>query len=293
MSVDSLHGDATRDGARATGFARVPAVCSWSLQPASARELAARVREAGLSRVQLALDPLRTGAMPAAELAAAFADADVAIVSGMMGTAGEDYSTLASIRETGGLRPDGTWAENLAAAAANARLARSLGIDLVTFHAGFLPHDPADPERETLLGRLRQVADCFAAEGVDVALETGQESADTLLAVLDELGRDDVGVNFDPANMILYGMGDPVAALRALAPHVRQVHIKDALPAAHPGEWGSEVPAGTGAVDWTTFFEALGTIERPLALVIEREAGSARVPDVRTATELLGRFGVS
>ena len=90
--------------------------------------------------------------------------------------------------------------------------------------------------------------------GVRLALETGQEDAETLLAVLEELGSDNIGVNFDPANMILYAMGDPVESFERLADHVMQVHIKDATKTETPGTWGAEVPVGTGEVDWEGFF---------------------------------------
>jgi sugar phosphate isomerase/epimerase len=107
------------------------------------------------------------------------------------------------------------------------------------------------------------------------------------LEVLADIDRDTVGVNFDPANMILYAMGDPVDAVKKLAPHIMQIHIKDAVPAERPGEWGSEVPAGTGAVDWEEFFRAVESIPREVDAIIEREAGEARVEDVRTAIELI------
>jgi sugar phosphate isomerase/epimerase len=264
-------------------------VCSWSLQPTNARELAERVRETGVRAVQLALDPIRTDAMQLEEVRAALAAAGVSILSGMMAMAGEDYTTLESIRRTGGVVPDATWDENVAAAAANARLARTLDIRLVTFHAGFVPHDPDDPQRAVLLQRLAALAQIFGEEGVEVALETGQERAETLAQLLEQLRPARVGVNFDPANIILYGVGDPVASLRWLAPNVRQVHIKDALPAAQPGEWGAEVPAGEGAVDWPAFLTLLDEAGIAADLVIEREAGEARVADVRLARELLRR----
>lgn len=262
-------------------------VCSWSLQPASAAELAARVREAGVGGVQLALDPVRTGIMPLPDVRAALGRAGVDVVSGMMAMAGEDYSTLESIRRTGGVVPDATWDENLAAAAVNARLARALGIRLVTFHAGFIPHGAADPAGAVLLARLRQLAASFAAAGVSSALETGQEGADTLLDLLGELAAYDVGVNFDPANMILYGTGDPVAALERLGSWIRQIHIKDALPSPSPGEWGVEVPAGRGAVSWPAFFRAVAAQGIRADLMIERESGSARIADIRQARVLV------
>jgi len=261
-------------------------VCSWSLQPSSPEELAAKVRECGLTAVQLALDPVRRGEWPLAQTRAALERAGIAVLSGMMATRGEDYTTLASIRATGGLVPDRHWPENRRSAGEIAALAARLGLGLVSFHAGFLPEERGDPEREKLLERLRTVADVFSAAGVRLALETGQETAATLVEVLDDLERPDVGVNFDPANMLLYGTGDPVAALRVLAPRVLQVHLKDARPTKTPGEWGEEVPLGQGRVDWPGFFAVLA--ERGIAcdLVIEREAGSERIADVRAAHAL-------
>ncbi len=271
--------------------ARRIGVCSWSLQPRTVADLAERVRACGLSRVQLALGPVRSGAMPYAEVRSVLAEAGVKVLSGMMSTHGEDYTSLETIRRTGGLRPDAHWARNLEIARRDADLARAAGIDLVTFHAGFLPHGADDPERERLLDRLRTVADVFARDGVRLGLETGQETAETLLAVLRDLERPSVGVNFDPANMILYGMGDPVAALRRLARHVVQVHVKDAVAARAPGEWGEEVPVGTGQVDWIAFFEVLDRHAPGVDLLIEREAGDDRARDVRRAREHLASIG--
>lgn len=269
------------------------AVCSWSLQPRSPAELVASVRACGLAALQLHLDPLRVAAPGSAwderATVAALAAAGLRAVSGMWTPEGEDYSTLDAIRATGGLRPDRHWEANLAAARANAALAARLGLKLVTFHAGFLPHDSRDPERAKLVARLRAVVDAYAEHDVALGFETGQETAETLEQVLHELDRPSAGVNFDPANMILYGMGEPVAALRRLTPFVRQIHVKDARRAARAGEWGSEVQVGTGEVDWRAF---LAHADRALAQVdrcIEREAGADRVADIRAARELLAR----
>jgi sugar phosphate isomerase/epimerase len=90
--------------------------------------------------------------------------------------------------------------------------------------------------------------------------------------------------------MILYGQGDPVAALDLLAPHVRMVHIKDAIPSPEPGAWGAEMPVGEGVVDWSSFFGLLHARGLRPDLVIEREAGERRVEDVRTARTLIERM---
>ena len=265
-------------------------ICSWSLQAPSPEELVERVGSTGLQHLQLHLDPVLEGTWSEPQTAALLAGSGLTVVSGMMSMKGEDYSSLAAISETGGVRPDATWEANLAAARGNAALARRLGLDLVSFHAGFLPHDPADPERAVLLERLRAVVDAFADQGVRTAFETGQERAGTLLAVLEEIDRDTVGVNFDPANMILYNMGEPVESLELLAPWVRQIHIKDATRTLVPGEWGTEVPAGTGEVDWAAFFGIVRSRELDVDLVIEREAGGDRIGDVRTARALIEHY---
>lgn len=268
-------------------IARAPvAVCSWSLRAQSPQELVDRVRSTGARAVQLALTPIAEIPAVWSETFARLADAGIEIASGMLETVGEDYSTLDTIRATGGVVPDATWPATRARAAEVARIAGAHGVRLVTFHAGFIPHEEG-PQRDELFARLREIARMFADHGAHIAFETGQESADTLAHALDLLGDRTIGVNFDPANMILYGMGDPVAAVARLAPRIAQVHIKDALPTATPGTWGSEVRVGTGAVDWKAFLAALAHVPATVRLAVEREAGDDRVGDIRAAIELL------
>jgi len=265
------------------------AVCSWSLHPESPEELVAGVRAVGLSRVQLALNRLITE--PAWKTAGEILRANgITIVSGMLNTRGENYSSLETIRRTGGVVPDETWEDNWRDIQAVVEVAAGLGLSLVTFHAGYLPGDPATPAFAKLLGRLRAIADAFAGKGIGIAFETGQETAATLQVFLEALDRPNVGVNFDPANMILYGKGDPIASLKLLAPWVRQVHIKDARHTAMPGTWGSEMPAGTGDVDWPAFFACLAAVRLDVDLVIEREGGAERVKDIVQARELCERL---
>ncbi len=260
-------------------------VCSWSLRADSPAELATRAAACGVSHVQLALEPLRPSRpqpWSLDETADALAAQGIACLSGMMEMEGEDYSTLDSIRRTGGVRPDEHWEANLAAAHENAIAMARLGLDLVSFHAGFLPHEDG-AERRKLLARLREMVDVFADAGARTAFETGQESADTLVAFLNELDRDSAGVNFDPANMILYDQGDPIAGLRRLAPRVLQIHVKDATRTKTAGEWGAEVCVGTGDVDWPAFFATLDANALDVDLVIEREAGDRRIDDIIAA----------
>jgi len=264
-------------------------VCSWSLRPRGPDHLAELLDGLGLRAVQLALVPLVEEPDLWAGAVETLSAAGIHVASGMLAMAGEDYSTLETIRATGGVRPDGEWPANRQRAADVARVAGEAGLGLVTFHAGFLPQEHDDPLRRTMIERLRVVADGFAEHGVDVALETGQETAGTLAGVLAEIDRPAVGVNFDPANMILYGMGDPVRALDRLAPAVKQIHVKDAVPTDTPGTWGTEVVAGRGAVDWGAFFDVAASIRPEVPFVIEREAGADRLDDIAAARDLIER----
>ena len=266
------------------------AVCSWSLQPEGPEQLVSSLEAVGLKRVQLALDPFHM--QPAAWRLAAemFAVNGIETVSGMFGTLGEDYSTLESIKRTGGLVPDAHWEQNWRNIQTVASIARRFRLKLVTLHAGFLPHEDHDPNFQKLLDRIARVGDLFATHQIELGFETGQETADTLAAFLTKLNRPNVGVNFDPANMILYDKGDPIAALRVLGPWLKQCHIKDANRTKTPGTWGEEVPVGTGQVDWPAFFRTLNELGFAGNLCIEREAGNQRVADIIAARQLIEKL---
>jgi sugar phosphate isomerase/epimerase len=266
-------------------------VCSWSLQATGPRDLADKVTALGLKKVQLGLTPHRgdTGAWEGVQQI--LAGSGIEIVSGMYSTVGEDYTTPDTIRKTGGVVPDAHWEENLRLAHVTAALAKSMGLTSANAHAGFLPHDPEDPDFDKLCRRVVTLAEVFGAAGVTLLLETGQESAPTLLAFLGELkkrGVENVAVNFDPANMILYDMDNPIEALQLLAPHVRQVHVKDAKRTTVKGNWGEEVVVGAGEVDWVAFVRILAGANFEGGYIFEREAGDDRVGDIAAGILALG-----
>jgi L-ribulose-5-phosphate 3-epimerase len=266
------------------------AVCSWSLQPEGPEQLLKSLEATGLKRVQLALDPFHSQPAAWRLTAEMFAMNGVEVVSGMFGTIGEDYSTLETIKRTGGLVPDVHWEQNWRNIHTVVSIARRFRLKLLTFHAGFLPHEDHDPNFQKLLDRIARVADLFGAQQLELGFETGQETADTLAEFLTKLNRPNVGVNFDPANMILYDKGDPIAALRVLGPWLKQCHIKDANRTQTPGTWGAEVPVGTGQVDWPAFFRTLNELGFTGNLSIEREAGNQRVADIITARQLVEKL---
>jgi L-ribulose-5-phosphate 3-epimerase len=265
------------------------AVCSWSLQPPDPETLINQVKEIGIRALQIALDPIREKPEVWEKTVELCVSNGVILASGMFGTIGEDYTTMDSIRRTGGVVPDETWAENWKNIQANAELAKKMGLRLVTFHAGFLPHDLNDPAYNKLLSRIRQIAELFGRKGIDLGFETGQEDADSLEMFLIKLNRPNVGVNFDPANMILYDKGDPIDALYTLGKRLKQCHIKDATRTKKAGTWGEEVVAGTGEVDWPAFFNALDALKFAGFCCIEREAGNQRAADIKVAREFVAK----
>jgi L-ribulose-5-phosphate 3-epimerase len=265
-------------------------VCSWSLQATGPENLAEKVNALGVKKVQMGLTPHRDDPGAWDGVQEVLAASGIEIVSGMYSTVGEDYSSLESIRKTGGVVPDEHWEENLRLAEITAKLAGQMGLTSANAHAGFLPHDPADPDFDKLCGRVKTLAEIFGKEGVTLLMETGQESAQTLLSFLGEMkarGVDNIAVNFDPANMILYDMDDPIEALQALVPHVKQVHVKDAKRTQVKGEWGAEVIVGQGEVDWNAFVRVLAEADFEGGYIFEREAGDDRVGDIKQGISAL------
>ncbi|MEZ6234208.1 MAG: TIM barrel protein [Phycisphaerales bacterium] len=283
------------------GPTRPLAVCSWSLRPRSPGELVRLVRATGLSAVQLALDPVARGEWKEDETFERLRDAGIHVVSAMLAPAGEDYSTLESIRATGGVRHAEAFAANLRAAHQIADICARHSIPLCTLHAGAVPD--RGPERDAMIARLARMVRAFhdpdAGRRIAVAFESGQETAEGMVSLLGEVraalegtpaAKATIGVNFDPANIILYGIGDPLAAFRGVQGDVLQVHIKDARATDTPGTWGTETPAGQGQVPWPEFLAAVRAACPDAGLVIEREGGETRVEDVREGAVLVSRL---
>ena len=267
-------------------------VCSWSYQR-PLREVADEMAKIGVKGIDLALTPFvapdgRHG-VEEGEEALAFAKAQFAsgawrLFATMISFPQEDYSTLETIRKTGGVVPDDCWPRNREIAAAAAELSGTLGAPYMLFHAGFL--DESNPAAyAAYVERVSFVRDACARAGVQLILESGQETAEDLARFL----RDVPGlyVNFDPANMILYGKGRPMEALETLVPWIRKIHVKDADATAVPGTWGTERPWGGGQVGGAAFIDALNGLGFTGNMTIEREGGDDRVGDIARAAARL------
>jgi L-ribulose-5-phosphate 3-epimerase len=198
------------------------------------------------------------------------ANIDLTAVFG--GFEGESYADIPTVVRTIGLVPRETRAARLREMKEIADFARLLGCPVVALHLGFVPHDSTDPLYGEVLTVTRDLCDHCLASEQSVHLETGQEPAGTLLKFIADVARPNLFINFDPANMILYGAGEPIAALKQLGRCVRSVHCKDATWAKRPGEeWGAEVPLGEGAVGMEAYLRTLDEIGYTGPLTIERE----------------------
>jgi len=258
------------------------ALCSWSLGN-DPRRIASVFEATGIRGLHLDVAALK-GA-DAGAFATAIRSGEWRVSALMIAFDQEDYASLESIRKTGGIVPDADWPRNRLAVLEGLDRAKELGVGLLSFHAGFI--DASSGNRSLLLDRMRELADAAAERDVGLLMETGQEPPEALRDFLETASHPALGVNFDPANVILYGVGNPLAAVRILAPWIRHVHVKDALPASLSGRWGSEVPWGAGAVGAKEFLSTLREIGYAGTLAVEREAGEKREADVRHALGLL------
>jgi sugar phosphate isomerase/epimerase len=169
--------------------------------------------------------------------------------------------------------------------------AKQCGIPAVQTHCGFIPENPNDLLYKETVAAIREVASYCKRNGQNLRYETGQETPITLLRAIQDVGVDNQGVNFDVANLILYGKANPVDALELLGPYVQGIHAKDGLWPTNPRELGEEVPIGKGKVDFPRIIARLKDLDYRGAVTIEREiSGPQQLADVRAAKDYLEKL---
>jgi sugar phosphate isomerase/epimerase len=231
-----------------------------------------------------------------AQAANAFLDrcraAGITVTCVFGGFEGESYADIATTARTVGLVPEETRAARTREFKEISDFARLLGVPCVGMHIGFVPQR-GSASYQSLVACTRDLLDHVQQNGQNMHLETGQESADHLLEFMSDVGRDNLFINFDPANMILYGTGNPIEALKKVGRYVRSVHCKDAkwAPEGQRGTaWGTEVPLGEGDVGMETYLRTLKEIGYEGPLTIEREIAHDRERqkrDIGAAVRLL------
>jgi len=227
----------------------------------------------------------------AAELKKMIKRSGVTITTVFCGFDGESYADIPTVRATVGLVPKATRKARLKKSKQIADFAKILGVKNVAAHVGFVPEDPADPDYKEIVRTVRAFADYLARNKQNLCLETGQETGECLLRFIQDLGRRNVKVNFDPANMILYGSGEPIPALRLVGKYVAGVHCKDGIWPTEKDKLGFEVPLGKGKVNIPRFIQTLADLGYKGPLTIEREiTGDEQKKDIVKARKLLERI---
>jgi L-ribulose-5-phosphate 3-epimerase len=254
-------------------------VCSWSLKK-DIGQWGKLLQKWGIGYVNLAVGP----AMEAngEKYLKTVARCGWAISCTMIGFGHEDYSTLETIKATGGIGPEEHWRDDKATVLKAMDITAELGVKYLAMHAGFI--DYTRPKyANSFLARFKELVKAAEDKGIVLLTETGQESATELRRFLEELDSPAVGVNFDPANMILYNKGNPIEAVRLLGPWIKHVHVKDAVYTTEPGTWGQEVSWGDGAVGAELFLRTLQEVHYDGVLSIEREQGDDPLGDISKA----------
>lgn len=226
------------------------------------------------------------------QLRTAIRESGVIITTVFCGFAGESYADIPTVQRTVGYVPADTREDRVQKTLAVSEFAKGLGVDAVAAHIGFVPEDHKDPVYKEILATIQRIADYCKRNGQVFTLETGQEPAETLLRFLKDLNRDNVRVNFDPANMILYGCGEPIAAMETLKDYIASTHAKDAKWSEQPKvTWGVETPLGAGDVGMEQYVAKLKEIGYDGFITIEREiSGDKQIEDIRAGVELLRSF---
>jgi L-ribulose-5-phosphate 3-epimerase len=204
---------------------------------------------------------------------------------------GESYTDVPTVQASVGFIPHSTRAERERRTLEVSDFAAQIGAPGIGCHIGVVPDDRTDPDYIAVRDMVRRICDHASSHGQTFALETGQESAQVLLRFLEDTGRGNLKINFDPANMVLYGSGDPIAAFEALSTHVVSIHAKDGdpPPAAFPGKLGKECPLGEGSVGIPNFIAAVKRSGYIGTVNVEREIADQRrrVEDIRSGVRLL------
>jgi len=247
------------------------------------------VKQLGLHTVQMHCPPKDSRSSEAIEqINALLKEAGIEVTLVFCGFAGESYASIPVVAETVGLVPQATRAERLAESKEIGDFAAAVGAPGIGIHIGFVPEDASDPDYANIVATAQELADYVGAKGLRMHLETGQETAETLLRFFEDVNRENLAINFDPANLILYGTGEPLKDLRLVGKHVKSCHCKDANKSAVKGEWGQETPLGEGEVNMAEFIKTLKELGFTGPLTIEREiSGDQQLKDIASAVELL------
>jgi L-ribulose-5-phosphate 3-epimerase len=248
-----------------------------------------KVHDLGLPTAQVHLDDFAPEAL--ASLRKALESYGVEATSLVVGGPGPEVYDFYHGPLTCGLVPRQYRAARLDRIKKASEFAKQCGIPAVQTHCGFIPENPNDILYREVVLTIREAASTCKGHGQNFRCETGQETPITLIRAINDVGLDNVGVNFDLGNLILYGKGNPVDAIELFGPYIQGIHAKDGLFPTDPKELGKEVPLGQGKVDFPRIIQRLKELNYQGAVTIEREiSGPQQVEDVKAAKVFLDKL---
>ena len=249
----------------------------------------AKVHDLGLPTAQILLDNFQPEMLTS--LRKALESYRVEATSLVVGGPGPEVYDFYQGPLTCGLVPREYRAARLDRIKKASEFAKQCGIPAVQTHCGFIPENPNDILYREVVLAIREAASACKSHGQSFRCETGQETPITLIRAIKDVGLDNVGVNFDLANLILYGKGNPVDAIELFGPYVQGIHAKDGLFPSDPKELGKEVPIGQGKVDFPRIIQRLKELNYQGGVTIEREiSGPQQVEDVKAAKTFLEKL---
>jgi L-ribulose-5-phosphate 3-epimerase len=248
-----------------------------------------KVHDLGFPTCQLGMKSLDDGM--AMRLRKALDQYGVEVTSLVAGGPGPEVYDFYRGPLTIGLVPREYREARIAATKQTSDFAKRCGIRGVQRHCGFIPENPNDPLYKEVVAAVREVASYCQRNGQSFRCETGQETPVTLVRMIRDTGVDTLGVNFDAANLILYGKANPVDAVELLGPYIKGVHAKDGLYPTNPKELGREVPIGQGKVNFPVLVRKLKEAGYHGPLTIEREIeGAEQTRDILASKAYLEKL---
>jgi len=251
----------------------------WAQNDKPALEQLQAIKALGLNCAQLGCSGEFIIIGKAAEWKAAAEAENFSLLAVVAAYDGEDYADIPTVERTVGFIPHATRLIREARTLALSDFAKEIGIPVFACHVGFVPHDKTNENYLEVQAMVRRICDHCETNGQHFHLETGQEPAEVLLDFLTDTAKPNLAINFDPANMILYGTSDPVEAMEILKDHIRSVHVKDGdwPDKTKPGSLGTEKPLGQGSVGMPSYIAKLKEIGYTGPLVIEREGTTPEI----------------
>lgn len=174
---------------------------------------------------------------------------------------------------------------------AGSDFAKLLGVKNIVTHMGFIYEDMNHPDFEPFCDAVRRVAEYCKKNGQNLLFETGQETPVAMLRCFERVGTDNLGVNLDTANLILYGKANPVDSLDVFGKYVKNLHAKDGTYPTDGLGLGKETAIGQGKVDFKGVISGLHALGYDGYVTIEREiSGEQQTRDILSARDYLNEI---